>query len=149
MAVRADLVRRKLHLISEDLARLLPFREVSLEELQADDVRMAAVERMLERIVMRAVDVNEHLLSELATGREPRIARLSYRDTFLRLTDLGVYDQPLAERIAASAGLRNILVHDYNDVDRRIVHASIRSCLEDYREYVEKVDRFLDGLEDG
>jgi hypothetical protein len=43
MAVRADLVRRKLHLISEDLARLLPFREVSLEELQADDVRMAAV----------------------------------------------------------------------------------------------------------
>jgi hypothetical protein len=79
MAVRTDLVRRKLHLISEDLARLLPFREVSLEELQADDVRMAAVERMLERIVMRAVDVNEHLLSELATGREPRIARLSYR----------------------------------------------------------------------
>jgi uncharacterized protein YutE (UPF0331/DUF86 family) len=60
-----------------------------------------------------------------------------------------VYDQPFAERIAASAGLRNILVHDYNDLDRRIVHASIRSCLEDYREYVEKVDRFLDGLGNG
>jgi hypothetical protein len=78
MAVRADLARRKLHLISEDLTRLLPFREVSLEELQADDIRMAPVERMLERIVMRAIDVNEHLLSELATGREARIARLTY-----------------------------------------------------------------------
>jgi len=144
--LRPELVRRKLHLISEDLAHLLPFRDASLTELQADELRMAAVERMLERIVMRAIDVNEHLVSELASGREDRITRLTYRDTFLRLADLRVYPDTFGKQIARSAGLRNILVHDYNDADRRIVHASIGSCLEDYRRYVEYVERFLSEL---
>ncbi len=60
------------------------------------------------------------------------------------LADLGVYDRDFAQRIAASAGLRNILVLDYNDIDRRIVHASIVSCLRDYHEYVERVADFVD-----
>ncbi|MCL6645753.1 MAG: DUF86 domain-containing protein [Dehalococcoidia bacterium] len=59
---------------------------------------------------------------------------------------LGVYPQEFADRIARSAGLRNILVHDYNDADRKIVHASITSCLRDYHRYVEYVRDFLDRL---
>ncbi|MCG6867600.1 MAG: hypothetical protein LJE91_02390 [Gammaproteobacteria bacterium] len=39
------------------------------------------MERILERIVMRAIDVNEHIISELSTG-EGRSTRLTYRDTF-------------------------------------------------------------------
>ncbi|MBA2669869.1 MAG: DUF86 domain-containing protein [Gemmatimonadetes bacterium] len=90
------------------------------------------------------MEVNEHLISALATGQEEQIARLTYRETFLRLSALDVYPAEFAERIAKSAGLRDILVHDYNDVDRRIVHGSIRSCLEDYDRYVEAVDAFLE-----
>jgi uncharacterized protein YutE (UPF0331/DUF86 family) len=141
--LRPEIVRRKLQLIAEDLGQLAAFRDASYEEVTADFVKLAAVERMLERIVMRAIDVNEHLISELATGEEERITRLSYRDTFLRLAALGVYDTAFAEQIARSAGLRNVLVHDYNDADRRIVHGAIRDALRDYRRYVEHVDAFL------
>jgi len=90
---------------------------------------------------MRAIDVNEHLISELATG-EGRSTRLTYRDTFLMLAELGVYSRDFAQQIASSVGLRNILVHDYNDVDRKIVHGSIRACLTDYHEYLEHLSRF-------
>lgn len=141
--LRPEFVRRKLALIAEDLERLVAFRDVSLEALRADEIRLAAVERMLERIVMRAIDVNEHLLAELARA-EGKISRLTYRDTFLLLADLGVYGKDFAQRIAASAALRNILVHDYNDADRRVVHASILTCLRDYREYVARVAEFID-----
>jgi uncharacterized protein YutE (UPF0331/DUF86 family) len=140
--VRTEFVRRKLHLITEDLVRLVRFKDETLEALVADDLRLAAVERFLERIVMRAVDVNEHLLSELASP-DARGTRLSYRDTFLMLADLGVYPADFAERIAASAGLRNILVHDYNDLDRSILHRSIGACLRDYGSYVEQVEDFI------
>jgi uncharacterized protein YutE (UPF0331/DUF86 family) len=58
--------------------------------------------------------------------------------------ELGILPAEFAERIAKSAGLRNILVHDYNDVDRRIVYGSIRSCLADYPRYVEAIGRFLE-----
>ncbi|MEA3411761.1 MAG: DUF86 domain-containing protein [Pseudomonadota bacterium] len=140
--IRREFVQRKLQLIAEDLERLLRFRGETLDSLVADDLKLAAVERILERIVMRAIDVNEHLISELATG-EGRSTRLTYRDTFLLLADTGAYSREFAERIARSAGLRNILVHDYNDVDRKIVHASIKACLQDYHQYLEDVSRFV------
>jgi uncharacterized protein YutE (UPF0331/DUF86 family) len=142
--VRTEFIRRKLHLIVQDLSMLAPFRTVTHDELVSDGVRLAAVERMLERIVMRAVDVNQHLVAELDAPPGEKIARLSYRDSFLRLARLGVYSQAFAEEIAPSAGLRNILVHDYNDVDRRTVHASVATCLDVYPRYVAQVHCFLD-----
>lgn len=144
--LRPELVRRKLQLIAQDLELLLRFEGEPLEDLVADHLRVAALERILERIVMRAIDVNEHLISALATG-EGRTTRLSYRDTFLMLADLGVCPREHAERIARSAGLRNILVHDYNDVDHRMVHGAVHDCLVDYHDYAEHVERFLGGLE--
>jgi uncharacterized protein YutE (UPF0331/DUF86 family) len=142
--LRPEFVERKLQLIAEELGRLMQFREVSYDELLADEVRLAAVERMLERIVLRAIDVNEHLLANLATGEEERITRFTYRDTFLRLASYGVYPAEFAERIAPSAGLRTVLVHEYNDADHRIVHAAIRDTLEQFTAYVGHVYRFLE-----
>jgi len=49
----------------------------------------------------------------------------------------------LAVQIAKSAGLRNILVHDYNDIDRKILHGSIRDCLKDYHGYLTYLSKFL------
>ncbi|MEZ5616103.1 MAG: DUF86 domain-containing protein [Rhodocyclaceae bacterium] len=145
--LRPEFVRRKLQLIAEDLGRLLHYKEETWEAITADFVKLAAIERLIERIVMRAIDINEHLIAELGKGTEPRTARLTYRETFLRLADPGVYPKDFAERIARSASLRNILVHDYNDADRRIVCGAIRPCLEDYRYYVESVAAFIDRIE--
>lgn len=142
--VRPELVRRKLQLIAEDLGRLTRFRDETLQSLAQDYVRMAAVERMLERMVTRAIDVNMHLISELTPADTDRITRITYRETFLRLAALGVYPPEFAERVADSAGLRNILVHDYNNVDAEILHASIRRCLTDYADYVGHVEAFLE-----
>lgn len=141
--LRPEFVERKLQLIAEELGRLTQFRDISYDELIADTIRLAAVERILERVVLRAVDVNEHLIGDLATGSEPKTTRLTYRETFLRLADYDIYPADFAERIARSAGLRNILVHEYNDVDHRIVHGSIRTALEDFTAYVDAVRDFL------
>ncbi|MFC1522698.1 DUF86 domain-containing protein [Elusimicrobiota bacterium] len=142
--VRRDFVKRKIHLISEDLGKLLPFKDSTFDEIIGDVVKIAAVERFLERIVMRAIDINEHLISELSTGKEERSTRLAYRDTFLKLVEFKILPKDFAEKIALSTGLRNILVHDYNDTDHRIVYSSIKQCLQDYQIYIDHVLRFLD-----
>jgi uncharacterized protein YutE (UPF0331/DUF86 family) len=98
----------------------------------------------VERMVQRAIDVNEHLISTLSTGEEARTTRVTYRETFLRLADLGVYDADFAQRIALSVGLRNILVHEYNDIDHRILHQAIPDALEQYHAYVNAVRAFLE-----
>jgi uncharacterized protein YutE (UPF0331/DUF86 family) len=68
------------------------------------------------------------------------LARLArFRD----FGDLAIIPEPLAQRIAPSAGLRNVLVHEYNDVDHRIVHAAIRTALSDYTAYVRAVGDYI------
>jgi uncharacterized protein YutE (UPF0331/DUF86 family) len=141
--LRPEFVERKLQLIVDDLAQLLAFRDTPYGDLVADPIRLAAVERIVERMVQRA-DVNEHLISTLSTGEEARTTRVTYRETFLRLADLGVYDVVFAQGIARSAGLRNIVVHEYNDIDHRILHQAIPNALEEYHAYVNAVRAFLE-----
>jgi uncharacterized protein YutE (UPF0331/DUF86 family) len=142
--LRPEYVERKLQLIVDDLAQLVAFRDTPYEETVADPIRLAAVERIVERMVQRAIDVNEHLISTLSTGEEVRTTRLTYRETFLRLSDLGVYDARFGQDIARSAGLRNILVHEYNEIDHRILHQAIPDALEQYHAYVTAVRAFLE-----
>ena len=142
--LRPKFVQRKLHLIAEDLGRLVHFKDDAFATIVANFIKLTTVERLLERIVMRAIDINEHLISELATGQEDKIARLTYRNTFLKLTALGIYPPAFAEQIAKSAGLRDILVHDYNDVDRHIVYNAMHTCLEAYQQYIDYILAFLD-----
>lgn len=141
--IRSDFIKRKCHLIAEDLSGLLHFKDDSLDDIAGDFVKLAAVERLLERIIMRAIDINLHLIAELSDGLNEKTTRLTYRDSFLRLADYGVYPESFAQQIAKSAGLRNILLHDYNDVNRTILHASIQTCLKDYTKYIAHITDFI------
>ena len=94
--IRADFVNRKCRLIAEDLSHLLNFKDDSLEDIAGDFVKLAAVERLLERIIMRAIDVNLHLIGELSSGMDEKTTRLTYRGSFLRLADYGVCPESFA-----------------------------------------------------
>jgi hypothetical protein len=53
--------------------------------------------------------------------------------------DALVISTDLATEVQASAGLRNILVHQYLDVDLGIVAAAVSAAIGDYSEYVRPV----------
>ena len=55
----------------------------------------------------------------------------TYAQTFLSLAEHGVIERSLAERLAAAAGLRNLLVHQYGTVDWRRLHGLASSGLGD------------------
>ena len=139
--LRKDLVERKISLIQDDLAKLAAFARATFEEIARDDIKQAAVERMLERIISRAIDVNEHLIAALA--RTDTSPPKDYRETFLRLADFGVYPKPFAEQIAKSVGVRNLLVHEYDTVDQEKIYHSIKDCLTDYTRYIDHLTAFL------
>jgi len=48
-----DFVLRKIKLIQEDLGRLEDLEKYSFSQIVADFVKMSAVERLLEKIIMR------------------------------------------------------------------------------------------------
>jgi len=123
--------------------RLAEFSNFTLAEVAADFYKYNTLERLLEKIIMRAVDVNEHLLSELATEKT-RVPE-SYKETFTELAKLGVYAEEFGKQISNSVGTRNVLVHDYDDeeTDYRKIYTFVSDCLKEYHQYCEYIIQFL------
>ena len=59
----------------------------------------------------------------------------SNRDSFTVLEEAGEIEAALAERMRGWAGFRNVLVHDYVDIDHRIAYAAIRDELDDLAQF--------------
>jgi len=92
-------------------------------------------------IIGRGIDINQHLISELA-GSEIS-APLDYTQTFLKLAELKILPEKFAQEVAKSAGFRNAIVHGYNDVDREIIYYSVKEALTQYTRYCRYVLKFL------
>lgn len=136
-----DLVKRKLALNQQELERLKTFENLTIEEIAKDPGQYAACERYLERLIGRTIDINQHILAEKGTAE---FHMTKYRDTFLALAKLNVYPQDFAEKIAPSAGLRNALVHEYNNIDPKMLEKSISEAIKEYAEYANYILAFIE-----
>lgn len=135
-----NFIQRKIKLIQEDLSKLDKLGKYSFDKISEDFVMFGAVERYLEKIIMRAIDINQHIVAERGKGDE-KIR--GYEDTFYVISDLGVYSKEFAKKIAPSAGLRNRLVHEYNDTKQEIIYKSVGDAVKQYAKYCDYILKFL------
>lgn len=136
----ADFLERKTNLIARDLDRLAEFDQLTYDEIAKDWRAFNTVERLLEMIITRAIDMNRHIIAEMGTGREKTY---KHEETFIELGNLGVLDTAFATKIAPSAGLRNRLVHDYNGTDPKIVYKSAGEARQDFADYCDAILKFI------
>ena len=136
-----ELIRNKIEYIHKDLVVLADFSEYSFEDLIKESVSYSACERMLEQIIGRAIDINQHIILNKAELKTT--APLEYRDTFLKLIDLNIYPKDFGEKISKSAGLRNMLVHEYDKIDPQIVYSSVADTLSEYTKYCEYILEYI------
>ncbi len=134
-----ELVTRKLVLITEDLRRLEALARKSREEYLASGIDEDLAERYLERMIGRMIDVNYHLLTE--SGEAPP---RDYHESFVALSRVGALPADFARRLAPCAGLRNRIVHAYDDLDAGRVYDSLRDALADVPAYLAGIRDFLD-----
>ena len=140
MTVDRQLLTRKLLLIT-DLDAVAPFATKPLSTFLQNRLDQAVVERMLERMIGRMIDVNYHLITEAGQPPPP-----DYHASFVKLGELGIVNPEFARRIARCAGLRNRLVHEYEEIDPRQVFESLQTARDDIVTYVRSVESYLDVL---
>ncbi len=138
-----ELVTRKMVLIAEDLRRLEGLARKDREQYLASEIDETLAERYLERMIGRMIDVNYHLLTE--SGEAPP---RDYYESFVALPRIGVLAAEFARRLAPCAGLRNRIVHVYDDLDPGRVYDALRSALADVPEYLTAVRGFVDSRTD-
>jgi uncharacterized protein YutE (UPF0331/DUF86 family) len=139
-SLEREVVLRKLASIQRALGELEKVRDLSLDQYRADLWRRKAVERFLQEALEAASDAAAHLLA--SAGRP---APADYFTAYLDLAELGVLSVELADELAPSAGLRNRLVHEYDDLDDGIVLRSVSRAIELLPRFVAAVLGWLDG----
>ena len=137
--VDIEVVLRKLKKIKRYLSQLQNKVQLSKDAFTADFEQQLIVERLLHLLIEAAVDINAHIL---ARNNQPPAD--TYRDSFIKLGEIGIISPQLAKQLAPAAGLRNRLVHDYDDIDVTVVYQAIPFALELLPQYVESVQAYLE-----
>lgn len=100
------------------------------------------IERIFTQLVELATAINEHVVG----ARLQRVAT-SYRESFGLAEECGLIDKQLRDDLLPSVGMRNILVHEYLEIDLRRVAAAIPLALGCYRRYVQQVAEFISRID--
>ena len=126
-----EVVRKKLVSMTAYLNDLLPYKDITFEKFTE---RHYEIERLLELLVMTASDIVFHLI---LSKEEP--VPTSYKAAFLRAGEMGIISEELSKSLALSAGLRNILVHEYEEIDYTLVYKSIPVAVRDFASFIKEL----------
>lgn len=137
MVVNREIIQRRLSKLEQSLRKLKELSGVSLDDYLKSEAIQDRVERNLQIAAQACIDIGSHVIAD----REYRTPS-GYGDIFKILHEEGLMPGELAGTMKQVAGFRNILVHDYLDVDPEVVYQSL-SKIDDFRRFAQFVIEWL------
>lgn len=136
--LNARLFTRKIKLIEKNLQTLKKFSKVSKSSYIKSQEIQLQVERLLERIIGRLININFHILRE-KYNNIPN----DYYESFILMANKKQAPLSLAQKLAKSTGLRNILAHEYDEIEPLQIHRAIKQTLKQVPEYLSTINKSL------
>lgn len=137
--VDRDIVFAKVASVEYYLKRIARAREPG-RNLDSEDVEDIVVLN-LQRAAQATIDLAAHVVASEGYGLPDKVA-----ENFTFLEKTGVLEPDLAANLCKMVGFRNVVVHDYEDVDMRTVEDIVEHRLGTLREFCKKIlDRFHPG----
>lgn len=121
-----------------DTLSVLDNEAMAVKDRQEDPLWLPGVKYLLLSSIEAAVDVAHHLCASQGWGPPA-----DNGDAMRLLGDHEVLDSELAAKMRQAVGFRNVLVHDYVDVDDRIVRSRVRDH-QDLREFARQVVEWME-----
>lgn len=140
--VDPEVVRRRLREIDRRVAALRTIAEGDRARFLDDLDVQATTERHLQVAIQAAIDVALHVLAD-ETPETPE----DYGSVFTLLASSERLPDELAQRLRSAAGLRNVLVHAYVEVDPELVWAHLDD-LDDLTAFAEHIAADLPAADD-
>lgn len=135
--VDRETVERRLLRLEQYLRKLKELSKVNWEQYIKSEAVQDRAERNLQLAAQICIDIASHVIA--AQGYR---APYSYGDIFTVLQEEGLLPKELADRMRQIAGFRNILVHDYLEIDPKIVYESLKK-IGDFKKFAGHVITWL------
>ncbi len=134
-----QLVAQKLESLRRCIQRVESRLPEDLETMMTDLDAQDIIALNLTRSVQMCVDVGSHWLAEHSEATSPR----TMGQVFEALASSGVIDSGLAERMRKSVGFRNVMVHNYDEVNWQIVFSICKNHLGDFRAFAREFSELV------
>ena len=136
--VNREVVETRLRRLREHLKILKKLRSMPFKKIEADDFLRAALERYLHLAIECLLDIGNHIISDKGFRQAG-----DYREVFLILGENKVIPKKFAERLAPMGSFRNILVHDYIELDFRKVYDLLQTHYSDFEKFAKFISPLL------
>jgi len=138
VAIDTKLVNKRLAIIMREVEFLKTVRIPDYERFIADGKALRATARSFELIAQSVVDVASHIIAQRRLGIPD-----SYRDMITVLEQNSILDSRLSKSLQNMISMRNLLVHQYLEVDYELVFEAIPSAIADANEFVSGIRQLL------
>lgn len=135
----SNMIKEKLKELEQNLIYLKQISyDMNIENLKSDMIRYWGIERGIQISIECVIDIGNIIIS--VSGKDKPN---TYRETMLKLSDIGVVSKKFSKRLANMTGFRNILVHDYTRVDEEIIINILKRDINDFIKYSVEVNKWL------
>jgi len=124
--VNSEVIRKRLNKLDEYLNILRKLQRYSFEEFISDPEHYGSAERFLHLSIEAVIDMGNHVIADLGLG-----VVNWYSDVPSILSDKGYLSPDLKAKWIRMIEFRNTLVHEYVEIDRKIVYEVLLNELED------------------
>lgn len=132
--VDRDVLREKCRTVEACVRRLRQKTPAAPDELERDIDTQESVRLNLQVAIQACIDLAAHVVADEGYELAPGAA-----GTFAVLAREGVISAELSVRLAAAAGLRNILLHRYGQLDMARIHRAATTGVEDLLDFCRAV----------
>jgi uncharacterized protein YutE (UPF0331/DUF86 family) len=134
-----DKIYSKFRDIRESIDRLTAFKDISLEEFLNDRDKQDIASFRLIVATEAAIDMCLHIVAKAF-----KVVPEEYAGCFKLLCDHGLIDQDISIRLGQMARFRNLLVHQYWEIDySRMYEIITGSDVGDLDEFIRQINRWV------
>ncbi len=131
-------ISAKLEKLDEYLKILKNIQKVNKKTFVSDYHFFGLAERYFQLSIEIILDIGKLILAEKNFKRPE-----NNQEIFSILHDQKIISKKLTEEIQGIAGFRNILVHEYEKIDRNIVYDKLKNNLDDFKKFQKEISKYL------
>lgn len=136
--IREDIVRTKIKEIEESIRLVEEHLPNNFKEFSGLGLVKDGIYKKIEFAVENVFDVCAIINADLELG-----IPANDEDIVENLVKNEVLDEEMREKLKSMKGFRNIVVHRYGEIDDKLAFKILREHMQDFYEFVEKIEMFL------
>ncbi len=136
--VDRDVILERIRHLEDRINYLSDVDNYSKEEFSSEMDIYFRFERALHLAIESVIDIGNHIIADQQLKTPD-----SNKNIFKILADNKIINKELSESLMKMAGFRNILVHDYLELDRKLEYEIILNNIDDLEKFMEIAVKYI------